>query len=572
MSRRVWVLGPLGRRFLMAFAVVSLSAVAFVAVLSMRAVQTQTVGLESGQRERAEQAIVAALAHAYRVAGSWQQADLTTARALAQAVGLQVVVLNAVGGPVARLEPTPEPADRPPAPASTPSSGTGPSGTGGAPTKRPTPTGSGAGTPSATTNGPGRGHGSPGAGQSGQPGAGNGRRWQTDALARRAVTAAPIVAPAAVRVVPGRPAVPAAADALMAGPMEAITAPATDAGTTTGTDRGAGIAVVVDGATVGRVLIEPAPQVPVPAEAARRAILRTVGWAALSAAVLTVLVSYMATRRLTRPLVALASAARAVERGDPDAGRLLRAGPGELGEVSAAFAQMATTVRRTDELRRAMAADVAHELRTPVTILRGNTEEILDGLAPVTRETVESLHEEVLRLERLVEDLAALSAAEAAGLSLRTAPLDLGMLARRTVAQLHTQLAEAEQTATVAVHEDDRPLMVHGDDDRLTQVVTNLLLNAIAYTPPGGRIGVDARRRGDQVALTVTDTGPGISPDVLPHVFERFYRNGTSTAGRHGTGIGLAVVAELVSAHGGTVGVTSTPGQGAAFTVLLPGR
>jgi two-component system sensor histidine kinase BaeS len=561
MSRRAWILGPLGRRLLAAFAVVSLWAVGLVAVLSMRAVQTQTVGLEAGQRDRAEQAIVAALAHAYRAAGSWERADLTTARALAQAAGLQVVVLNAVGGPVARLEPTAEPTTRPQAPVGTPSSGSGSHGTGGTSTTRPTSvpsgsgSGSGSGTVSPTTNRPGRGQGSPGTGQPGRPGPGGGRAWPTSALPVPGGTAGPVMALVAVRVASGSSA-------------GSSTAPAS-AATAAARASGAGIPVMVDGVTVGRALIEPAPRVPVPAEAARRAILRTVGWAALAAAVLAVLVSFLAMRRLTRPLTALASAARAVERGDPEASRLLRPGPGELGEVSAAFAQMAATVRRTDELRRAMAADVAHELRTPVTILRGSTEEILDGLAPVTREAVASLHDEVLRLERLVEDLAALSAAQAAGLSLRTAPVDLGGLVRRAVAQLRTRLAEAQHTATVTVDEDGCPLLVDGDDDRLTQVVTNLLVNAIAYTPPGGRIGVDVRRRGVQVAVTVTDTGPGISPGVLPHVFERFYR-GASTAGRRGTGIGLAVVAELVSAHGGTVGVTSPPGQGAEFTVLLP--
>jgi two-component system sensor histidine kinase BaeS len=294
-----------------------------------------------------------------------------------------------------------------------------------------------------------------------------------------------------------------------------------------------------------------------------------VGWAALAAGVLTVLMSFLVTRRFTRPLVALASAARAVEQGDPDASQLLLPGPGELGDVSAAFAQMATTVRRTDELRRTMAADVAHELRTPVTILRGNTEEMLDGLAPVSRQGVASLHEEVLRLERLVEDLATLSAAQAAGLSLRLAPVDLGSLARSAVTQLRTKLAETHQTATVTVDEGGQPLMVNGDDGRLTQIVTNLLANAIAYTPPGGRISVHVGRRDGRVALTISDSGPGISPDVLPHVFERFYR-AKSTAGRQGTGIGLAVVAELVSAHGGTVSATTPPGQGAVFTVRLP--
>lgn len=330
-----------------------------------------------------------------------------------------------------------------------------------------------------------------------------------------------------------------------------------------------GTPIVVDGVTVGSVLIEAAPLVPVPARLAGTAILRTLRIAILAAAVLAVLVSFLVSRRITRPLVELRAAARALEDGDPGPSRLLRPGPGELGELSAAFARMAAALRRTDELRRTMAADIAHELRTPVTILRGATEEILDGLAPVTREAVDSLHDEVLRLERLVEDLATLSAAEAAGLRLDLRPTDAGEVVRHAVTQLRGRLAETGQVATVDVAKDSGSLMVVGDETRLGQVVTNLLVNAIAFTPVGGQITAGVRRRDGQVIITISDTGPGMPADVLPHVFERFYR-GSAVSNRHGTGIGLAVVSELVAAHGGRVSAASPPGRGATFTVVLP--
>jgi two-component system sensor histidine kinase BaeS len=524
-------IGPLGRRLLVAFAAVALVAVGLVAVLSMQAVRTQTTELEAGQRARAERSIVAALAVAYARAGSWEGADLSVARALASAAGLQVVLLDATGEQVSRLEPDPTTVPVPP--------------TGGGPTPTVPPTSSGSGTPAGTPQP--SGPSSPA--RSGVP--------SSPGRASRSGLAPATATPAVVALLVHTFAAPRAWN-----PIAATARPAPFAGA------GEGIPVVVSGVTVGRALIDAVPAVPVPAEVARQAILRTVGWATLVAMAGALLVSLLVTRRITVPLVALAAAARAVERGDPQAPRLLRRGPGELGEVGEAFARMATNVRRADDARRAMAADVAHELRTPVTVLRGGTEEMLDGLVPVTREGVESLHEEVLRLERLVEDLATLSAAEAAGLSLRPEPVDLGELARRVVTRLRPQWSAAGQQADVTVADRAGPVLVRGDGVRLAQVITNLVVNAVAHTPSGGLIHVDVRAREEQVALTVTDTGAGIPAEDLPHVFERFYR-GSSAAG-HGTGIGLAVVAGLVRAHGGTVAAASLPGQGAVFTVLLP--
>ncbi|HET9079285.1 MAG TPA: HAMP domain-containing sensor histidine kinase, partial [Trebonia sp.] len=252
-------------------------------------------------------------------------------------------------------------------------------------------------------------------------------------------------------------------------------------------------------------------------------------------------------------------------RGDPDAERLLRRGPGELGQVSDAFTAMARGLRREDRLRRDMVADIAHELRTPVTVLQGGTEELLDGIADPTPGKLTSLHDETLRLGRLVDDLATLAAAQAAGLTLHRAPADLGKIAAGAADALAPQFAEAG----LRLNLDTAPAMVNADEARIAQIATNLLTNAVKYTPPGGQVTVTTRADVTAARLTVADTGPGIPAADLPHVFERFWR-GSGARARSGTGIGLAVVAELAAAHGGSVTAASEPGSGAVFTVALP--
>jgi two-component system sensor histidine kinase BaeS len=325
------------------------------------------------------------------------------------------------------------------------------------------------------------------------------------------------------------------------------------------------VPVIANGRRVGTALIDFPAASQTSAWQARDAILRAVGAGALLAVLLAAAAALIVSRRTTRPLTALAAAAGAVERGDPAASSLLRSGPGELGQVSAAFARMAATLRREDELRRAMVADTAHELRTPVTILRGGTEELLDGLADPTPAKLTSLHDEVLRLERLVEDLSALAAAQSAALSLDRAPAELAKLADHAAAELQPLFEDA--AVHLSVHTEPAP--VNGDAGRITQIITNLLTNAAKFTPPGGQVTLTTRPVQDQAELTVSDTGPGIPANDLPHIFERFWR-GTAAAGRAGTGIGLAVAAELAAAHGGTLTATSPPGGGAIFTLTLP--
>ena len=328
------------------------------------------------------------------------------------------------------------------------------------------------------------------------------------------------------------------------------------------------VAVVIDGNTVGTARLRfPASGLPAPEREVRDALGRTVLAGAGLAVLLAVSVAVFVSRRVTRPVVALTGAVRRLEAGDrnaragPEAGR----GPGELGELAVAFDQMADALRREDELRRNLVADVAHELRTPLTILRASCEEMADGLAEPTPERLGSLHEEVLRLGRVVEDLEALNRAEAASLGLERRPVDLAVVAAGAVDALRSQFDAAD----LRLNTDLSSVTVEGDATRLHQVVTNLLTNALKFTPAGGTVTVRAAVTGSLACLEVRDTGPGIGPGELPHVFERFWR-GRAAHGQAGTGIGLAIVAELARAHGGRAEADSRPGEGATFRVLLP--
>ena len=324
--------------------------------------------------------------------------------------------------------------------------------------------------------------------------------------------------------------------------------------------------IVVNGTQVGTAQLTLPSGAESSVTQARAALLHSLLVGTLLAVLLAVAAAVVVSRRVSRPLVALAAATRSFAAGDPHPDRLVRRAPGELGEVGRAFTAMTATLTHQDEQRRALVADVAHELRTPVAILRGQTEQLLDGIAEPTTDRLVSLHDEVLRLERVTEDLATLSAADTAGLALHTEPVDLGRLAARTVEAMQAHFDDAELTAHAAVDDD---VIVEADPTRLSQVVTNLLTNATKFTPPGGRITVEVHRAAHSAQLVVTDTGPGIPPDELPHLFDRFWR-GRAAGTRSGTGIGLSVVASLVAAHGGTVTAGAPAHGGAQFTVTLP--
>lgn len=297
----------------------------------------------------------------------------------------------------------------------------------------------------------------------------------------------------------------------------------------------------------------------------RSSLFSAVAWSAALAALVAVIVALVVAQGVIRPVRRLASVVRSLKLGQKTPRVGPKFGPGELGELGRAFDTMADSLEEEDRLRRALVADVAHELRTPISVMQAETEALRDGLTAPSREALTSMHEEAVRLGRLVEDLQTLASAQAAGLELNSRPLDLGRVAADAVNSLATQF----RNAGIEVRQDLPPTSAMGDPRRLHQVVVNLLGNALKFTPPGGKVIVRTFSEDRTPALEVTDSGPGIPEGERDSVWERFYR-GSISREEVGSGIGLAVVKDLVDAHGGTVTLDSQPGGGARFIVRLP--
>jgi signal transduction histidine kinase len=297
---------------------------------------------------------------------------------------------------------------------------------------------------------------------------------------------------------------------------------------------------------------------------------RTVAWswvigAAVVAFAAALIVSGFVVRRLTRPLATMTDAARRFAAGQRSA-RAEPDAPGELGEVASAFNAMADEVVRAEQVRRSLAADVAHELRTPLAALQAGLEELRDGFRPADSERLGMLHDQTLRLGRVVQDLADLSAAESAALSLHPSDTDLAQITRGALAAQRPQL----DAAGVHVETDlAAPVPVRADPDRLHQAIANLLTNTARYCRPGDQVSVHAYTDATTAHLDIADTGPGIPADELPHVFDRLWR-GQHARAVAGSGIGLAVVRELVAAHGGMVTAESPVSGGTTITIRLP--
>jgi signal transduction histidine kinase len=297
----------------------------------------------------------------------------------------------------------------------------------------------------------------------------------------------------------------------------------------------------------------------------KTALLRAIAGAAGLAALLALLTGLAVARRITRPVTRLIAATRAMAAGD----RAARVGDiraaGELRELAAAFDQMAGTLDRQEQIRRNLVADVAHELRTPIAILQAGHEALLDGVAEPTPAELGSLRDEVLRLARMVGDLQTLAAADAAALNLTRKPCDLAELA----ATAADSLARRFETAGITLDRELAAAPVLADPRWLHQVITNLLTNALKFTPAGGRVTITTRTTGAEAELGVADTGQGIPAEDLPRVFDRFFR-GQQAAQISGSGIGLAIAAELAEAHGGRLAAASEVGRGTQMTLSLP--
>jgi signal transduction histidine kinase len=292
--------------------------------------------------------------------------------------------------------------------------------------------------------------------------------------------------------------------------------------------------------------------------------------AALGASVLGIVVAAVLARQLVSPIRHLTSAAQGIAEGDLSQ-RVQTSGDDEVGQLATSFNQMAARLEESESQRRQTLADIAHELRNPLSTMQGNLEGMLDGVLPLAPQQVATVYDQTLLLARLVEDLRMLSLAQAGELRLERAPTEVSDLVGRIVDNFGPLAESKSISLETHIQSGLPPLMV--DRARMSQVLANLLGNALRYIPESGRIDVEAQRIDGYVQFAVADTGPGISPQDLPHVFERFYRVDPSRSRvSGGSGLGLAIARELVEAHGGQIRAESEHGKGARFVFTIPAQ
>ncbi|MCK5247384.1 HAMP domain-containing protein [Candidatus Bipolaricaulota bacterium] len=306
----------------------------------------------------------------------------------------------------------------------------------------------------------------------------------------------------------------------------------------------------------------------------RAAVTEALTLAGIAATLAAVAVSVFVSRQVVAPVRAMMVASHHIANGhydervqvpgDPAKGEL-----DELAQLALSFNQMAEKLAQTEDMRRQLIGDVAHELRTPLTTIKGYMEGLIDGVLPVETETFQQVHHEADRLQRLVYDLQELSRVEAGAYELNLQPVQVSTLMADVTARLSRQFEEKE-----VVLETDIPSSlprVLADKDRIDQVLTNVVGNALQYTPAGGRVWVTATLQGKKIFIAVHDTGIGISPEHLPNLFTRFYRVEKSRSRAvGGSGIGLTIAKYLVEAHGGRIWAENAPDGGACFTFTLP--
>lgn len=269
-------------------------------------------------------------------------------------------------------------------------------------------------------------------------------------------------------------------------------------------------------------------------------------------------------RRMTRPMNNLIEAARRIESGDYTA-QVPEWGSADIRSVARAFNAMSARLKTIDEQRRNFMADVTHELRTPLSVIRGQAEAISDGVYPADAAHLAPILDATQTLDRLVEDLRTLALTDSGNLVLHKEPTDIGALVHDTVESFRPQ-AESDALTLTAEIADKLPT-IEVDSERIRQVLGNLLSNAIRHTPSGGSVRVAVSSSVNQVTITVTDTGEGIPPELLPHVFERFVKGPNST----GSGLGLAIARDVVNLHSGRI-TASSGASGTTLTVTLPNQ
>lgn len=329
------------------------------------------------------------------------------------------------------------------------------------------------------------------------------------------------------------------------------------------------VPIEVDGEEVGKLIVGRSAFAPTTAEQdfVSRS-LQTIAFAAIGASIVALLLGIILTRTLTHPLRELTTATQAVAEGDLDQVVPVRSRD-ELGVLAESFNQMNANLARYRELRRQMTADIAHELRTPLSVILGHTEAIRDGVMPPSQESLEIIHDETMRLSSMVEDLRTLSLAEAGELPFEPRPYSIIRLLD-DVAAAYAPMAQVK-SIDIKVSTSDSLEEVSLDPDRMTQVLTNLIENALRYSPEGGRITLYAENVSEgELEIRVQDTGPGVATEKLDLLFDRFYKDDQS---RHreesNSGLGLAIARSIVEGHGGSIRAKNVPGGGLIFIIQL---
>jgi signal transduction histidine kinase len=334
-----------------------------------------------------------------------------------------------------------------------------------------------------------------------------------------------------------------------------------------------GVALEVDGRRVGTILTDSQPPPRDPAEEAFAAQTnRALLFGALGGTAVAILLAVILARTLTRPLRELSHASQQVAQGQLQQAVPVRT-QDELGELAAAFNQMSAALDEANQARRQMTADIAHDLRTPLTVLSGYLEAMQDGTLAPTPARFDLMQQEIATLNRLVTDLRTLSLADAGKLTLQKesiAPTDL-------LAQVQAAYGRQAEQQSITLNVNCAPNLpeINLDPGRMRQVLDNLVSNALRYTPNDGTITLAAQNSpitNYQLQITITDTGPGIPAADLPHIFNRFYRGDRARHESESSGLGLAIAQSLVQAHGGTINIQSpvNDSQGSRFTIHLP--
>lgn len=305
------------------------------------------------------------------------------------------------------------------------------------------------------------------------------------------------------------------------------------------------------------------------------AVYEAVSYAAIAALIAALLASYFISRQVVTPMLRMMGLSHRIAEGEYKERLALPGGQqadqiDELGQLALSFNQMADKLEKTETMRRELIGDVTHELRTPLTAVKGYLEGLMDGVLPANPETYQQIHSEIDRLQRLVSDLQELSRVEAGAYQLQLTPVSPASLIERIQSTLDRQFEDKNINLDVGIEPNLPNIMV--DKDRIIQVLTNLVGNALQYTPMGGKVSLQVRHERSAILFTVKDSGIGISAEQLQYVFNRFYRTDKSrTRTSGGSGIGLTIAKALVQAHQGKIWVKSDgEGKGSTFSFQIP--